>query len=109
MVGWSERRRRVNWTAQSSALCVESLRLRASTPTALSKAAGYNRPTLPEARDMVQFSYFHLMPYAELDEIDRWPVPHKLFDPKIGHRLYHEYLDQMALADELGFSWVGCN
>jgi len=58
---------------------------------------------------MVQFSFFHLMPYAELDEIDRWPVPHRLFDPSIGHHLFGEYLDQMALADELGFDWVGCN
>jgi alkanesulfonate monooxygenase SsuD/methylene tetrahydromethanopterin reductase-like flavin-dependent oxidoreductase (luciferase family) len=62
-----------------------------------------------EAPDMVQFSYFHLMPYPELSEINQWPVPHKLFDPAIGHKLYHEYLDQMALADELGFNWVGCN
>jgi alkanesulfonate monooxygenase SsuD/methylene tetrahydromethanopterin reductase-like flavin-dependent oxidoreductase (luciferase family) len=49
------------------------------------------------------------MPYAVVDEIDRWPVPHRLFDPVKGHELYQQYLDQMALADELGFDWVGCN
>jgi alkanesulfonate monooxygenase SsuD/methylene tetrahydromethanopterin reductase-like flavin-dependent oxidoreductase (luciferase family) len=58
---------------------------------------------------MVQFSYFHLMPYAVVDEVDRWPVPHKMFDPAVGHDLYRQYLDQMELADELGFDWVGCN
>lgn len=58
---------------------------------------------------MVQISFFHLMPYPLLEEREMWPVPHKLFDPEIGHQLYAEYLDQMALADELGFDWVGCN
>lgn len=58
---------------------------------------------------MVKISFFHLMPYAELDAIDRWPVPHRLFDPVRGRELYNAYLDQMALADELGFDWVGCN
>src|SRR4051812_50157841 len=62
-----------------------------------------------EAPPMVQISFFHLMPYAEVEAVDRWPVPHKLFDPVVGQRLYNQYLDQMALADELGFHWVGCN
>src|SRR4051794_18201577 len=61
------------------------------------------------APPMVQISFFHLMPYAEVEAVDRWPVPHKLFDPVVGQRLYNQYLDQMALADELGFHWVGCN
>lgn len=58
---------------------------------------------------MVQFSFFHLMPYPLLQEPTSWPVPHHLFDPVVGHRLYSEYLEEMALAEEMGFDWVGCN
>ena len=38
-----------------------------------------------------------------------WPVAHRLFEPRPAPRPYREYLDQMALTDELGFDWVGCN
>lgn len=49
------------------------------------------------------------MPYTLVDEPAGWPAPHRLFDPVEGHRLYREYLDEMALAEELGFDWIGCN
>ena len=59
---------------------------------------------------------FHLMPYAALDmkERDKHPsawvtLPNKLFDPKIGHELYNRYLDELELADELGFDGVSVN
>ena len=59
---------------------------------------------------MVQISLFHLMPYAHLDAAPRtWPVPHRLLDPTQAHDDYGRYLDQLALADELGWDWVGCN
>jgi alkanesulfonate monooxygenase SsuD/methylene tetrahydromethanopterin reductase-like flavin-dependent oxidoreductase (luciferase family) len=58
---------------------------------------------------MVQFSYFHLMPHPYLEEAPEWPVPHKLFDPERAHGDYQAYVDQMAMAEELGFDWVGCN
>jgi alkanesulfonate monooxygenase SsuD/methylene tetrahydromethanopterin reductase-like flavin-dependent oxidoreductase (luciferase family) len=58
---------------------------------------------------MVQFSYFHLMPHPYLERTPRWPVPHRLFDPVRASEDYQHYLDQMALAEELGFDWVGCN
>src|ERR671929_1244842 len=59
---------------------------------------------------MVQISLFHLMPYAHLDAAPRtWPVPHRLLDPTQAHDDYGCYLDQLALADELGWDWVGCN
>ncbi len=58
---------------------------------------------------MVQFSYFHLMPHPYLEEAVAWPVAHKLFDPARASQDYQAYVDQMALADELGFDWVGCN
>ena len=59
---------------------------------------------------MVQFSLFHLMPYPYLERMPgNWPVPHKLFEPERASVDYQRYLDQMALGDELGFDWVGCN
>ena len=59
---------------------------------------------------------FHLMPYAELDQAaareyrSAWVVlPNTNFDPKVGHRLYNRYLDELELADELGFDGVCIN
>jgi alkanesulfonate monooxygenase SsuD/methylene tetrahydromethanopterin reductase-like flavin-dependent oxidoreductase (luciferase family) len=59
---------------------------------------------------------FHLMPYAalDMDERDRHPsawitLPNSLFDPKIGFELYNRYLDELELADELGFDGVSVN
>lgn len=49
------------------------------------------------------------MPYPFLSEPAGWPVPHKLFDPVQGHKLYCEYLDEMTLAEQLGFDWISCN
>jgi len=59
---------------------------------------------------------FHLMPYAhaDLDAIKRlgtsWMTyPNSYYDPKKGADLYHEYLDQLEFADELGFDGVAVN
>ncbi len=59
---------------------------------------------------------FHLMPYAELDQSaareyrSAWVVlPNTNFDPKVGHRLYNRYLDELELAEELGFDGVVIN
>ncbi|HZU06408.1 MAG TPA: LLM class flavin-dependent oxidoreductase [Chloroflexota bacterium] len=56
------------------------------------------------------FSFFHLMAWPFLDRPPAsWPVSPRYFDPHRGRQLYREYLDQMVLAEELGFDWVGCN
>ncbi len=59
---------------------------------------------------------FHLMPYAALDMKERdqhlsaWiTLPNSLFDPKIGFELYNRYLDELELADELGFDGISVN
>ena len=59
---------------------------------------------------------FHLMPYrhADLDAIEKngsaWVTySNRDYDPKKGADLYHEYLDQMELADRLGFDGVCLN
>jgi alkanesulfonate monooxygenase SsuD/methylene tetrahydromethanopterin reductase-like flavin-dependent oxidoreductase (luciferase family) len=64
----------------------------------------------------MQFFCFHLMPYADLDfkEADKYPsswvvLPNSLFDPVKGAELYHRYLDELELADQLGYDGVCVN
>jgi alkanesulfonate monooxygenase SsuD/methylene tetrahydromethanopterin reductase-like flavin-dependent oxidoreductase (luciferase family) len=64
----------------------------------------------------VKLHLFHLMPYRPLPadfhrhERSIWvDIPLRYFDPALGHEVYHEYLDQLALADELGFDGVCVN
>jgi alkanesulfonate monooxygenase SsuD/methylene tetrahydromethanopterin reductase-like flavin-dependent oxidoreductase (luciferase family) len=64
----------------------------------------------------MQFFTFHLMPYDRLPEdFDKqyesaWTwVPNALYDPQHGGELYNRYLDELVLADELGFDGVCVN
>ena len=64
----------------------------------------------------MKFFFFHLMPYADLDlDYDKkhnsaWiTLPNTYFDPEKGHALYNRYLDEMELADQLGFDGVCVN
>jgi alkanesulfonate monooxygenase SsuD/methylene tetrahydromethanopterin reductase-like flavin-dependent oxidoreductase (luciferase family) len=64
----------------------------------------------------VKIFNFHLMPYAhaDLDAVRRlgtsWVTyPNSYYDPKKGADLYHQYLDQLEYADELGFYGVAVN
>ncbi len=64
----------------------------------------------------MKFTAFHLMSYPLLpDDFKRkyrsvWvDIPRDLYDPRVGHRIYNEYLDQLELADRLGFDGVGVN
>ena len=58
---------------------------------------------------------FHLMPWDRLgDEIDKFPsvwthLPNSYYDPQHGHELYNRYLDELLLAEELGFDGVCVN
>lgn len=59
---------------------------------------------------------FHLMPYAhaDLDAIKKngtaWlTYSNAHYDPVLGAELYHQYLDQLCFADELGFDGVAVN
>jgi hypothetical protein len=61
----------------------------------------------------MKFFNFHLMPYRHVDlaAIERngsaWVTfSNRHYDPQQGAELYHEYLDQMELADRLGFDGV---
>jgi alkanesulfonate monooxygenase SsuD/methylene tetrahydromethanopterin reductase-like flavin-dependent oxidoreductase (luciferase family) len=64
----------------------------------------------------MKLHFFHLMPYRFLPEDFKqryrsvWvDIPKHLYDPVAGHGLYHEYLDQLLLADELGFDGICVN
>jgi alkanesulfonate monooxygenase SsuD/methylene tetrahydromethanopterin reductase-like flavin-dependent oxidoreductase (luciferase family) len=56
---------------------------------------------------------FHLMPYPALPEDYDGPAwitcPNQLFDPTVGTEIYNRYLDELVLADELGFDGVCIN
>ena len=65
---------------------------------------------------MVQFYYFHLMPWPYLPEdFDRrhataWVTfSNRHYDPQRGHLLYNEYLDEMEYAEKLGYDGLGVN
>lgn len=56
------------------------------------------------------------MPYRHLPEDFRekhrsvWvDIPRDLYDPRLGHHLYNEYLDELELADQMGFDGIGVN
>ena len=59
---------------------------------------------------------FHLMPWDRLpadfatkyESAWTW-LPNSLYDPEHGHELYNRYLDELILADELGFDGVCVN
>ncbi|MGH6709288.1 MAG: LLM class flavin-dependent oxidoreductase [Bradyrhizobium sp.] len=64
----------------------------------------------------MKFFFFHLMPYADLDlnydqkHDSAWvTLPNSYFDPKVGHRLYNRYLDELEYAETVGFDGVCVN
>jgi alkanesulfonate monooxygenase SsuD/methylene tetrahydromethanopterin reductase-like flavin-dependent oxidoreductase (luciferase family) len=64
----------------------------------------------------MNFFAFHLMPWDRLpkdfdEKYDSaWTtLPNSLYDPQHGNTLYNRYLDELVLADELGFDGVCVN
>ncbi len=64
----------------------------------------------------MKFTWFHLMPYRYLpdDFTEKYhsvwvDIPRDLYDPRIGHQLYNEYLDSLEFADRMGFDGLGVN
>src|SRR5215469_4236211 len=64
----------------------------------------------------MKFTWFHLMPYRFLPDDFKekyrsvWvDIPRRLYDPKVGHKLYNDYLDQLEFADSVGFDGLGVN
>ncbi|MCB1208209.1 MAG: LLM class flavin-dependent oxidoreductase, partial [Verrucomicrobiales bacterium] len=64
----------------------------------------------------MKFVWFNLMPWPDLPDDFRenhrsvWvDIDSKLFDPERANSLYHEYMDQLEFADEMGFDGIGVN
>lgn len=64
----------------------------------------------------MKFYCFHLMPYSKLElnaakkYNSAWiTLPNSYYDPKHGPELYNRYIDELVLADKLGFDGVGVN
>jgi alkanesulfonate monooxygenase SsuD/methylene tetrahydromethanopterin reductase-like flavin-dependent oxidoreductase (luciferase family) len=61
----------------------------------------------------MEFFAFNLMPWPHLPDDYAGPawidVPNRLFDPERGHALYNRYLDELELAEPLGFDGVVVN
>ncbi len=64
----------------------------------------------------MRFNLFHLMPYQFLpDDFEEkydtasLTLPNGIFDPVKGHELYNRYLDELELAEELGFDSICVN
>jgi alkanesulfonate monooxygenase SsuD/methylene tetrahydromethanopterin reductase-like flavin-dependent oxidoreductase (luciferase family) len=64
----------------------------------------------------VKFCWFNLMPWPHLPDDFReknrsvWvDIDSKLFDPEVANGVYHEYMDQLEFADEVGFDGIGVN
>lgn len=64
----------------------------------------------------MKFHWFHLMPYQQLPEDftekhrSVWvDVPRDLYDPAQGNRMYHEYLDELEFADQMGYDGICVN
>ena len=64
----------------------------------------------------MKFFNFHLMPYAhaDLDAIaahgSAWlTFSNAHYDPQKGAELYHDYLEQLEFADQLGFDGICLN
>jgi alkanesulfonate monooxygenase SsuD/methylene tetrahydromethanopterin reductase-like flavin-dependent oxidoreductase (luciferase family) len=36
-------------------------------------------------------------------------IPRRLYNSKLGHRIYNDYLDQLEFADRRGFDGIGVN
>ena len=60
--------------------------------------------------------WFHLMPYTRLPEdfAEKHPsvwvdIDSRLFDPTVAHELYHEFIDELTHAADVGFDGVCVN
>src|SRR4029077_8405186 len=81
-----------------------------------SSHGGSSRSPPIEGRGDMEIFFFHLMPWPYIPEDFKsryrssWVVlPNSYYDPVAGHRIYREYLAQLAPADELGFDAVCVN
>jgi alkanesulfonate monooxygenase SsuD/methylene tetrahydromethanopterin reductase-like flavin-dependent oxidoreductase (luciferase family) len=57
----------------------------------------------------VKASFFVSLPYGPVREpVASWPVPNRLFEPEQAVAAAEAHLEEVELADALGFDWIGC-
>jgi alkanesulfonate monooxygenase SsuD/methylene tetrahydromethanopterin reductase-like flavin-dependent oxidoreductase (luciferase family) len=65
--------------------------------------------------DRLRFNVMHFMPYVHLPENHKdfkstWvSFPNEYYDPEKGHELYQRYIEQLVLADRLGYDAIVLN
>ena len=64
----------------------------------------------------MKFTWFNLMPWPYMPDDFReknrsvWvDIPNTMYDPRKGHFVYHQYMDQLEYAESVGFDGIGCN
>src|SRR5262245_63446301 len=64
----------------------------------------------------MKFTWFHLMPWPHMPDDFRqkhrsvWvDLPNRMYEPELGHGIYHQYLDQLEFAEQVGFDGIGVN
>ncbi len=59
----------------------------------------------------MKVSFFCTNRYSSREALDHpeWPVPRALYEPEAGLRSLEESLEQVRLAEELGFDWISCS
>ena len=64
----------------------------------------------------MKFTWFHLMPWPHMPYDFRqkhrsvWvDLPSRMYEPELGHGIYHQYLDQLEFAESVGFDGIGVN
>jgi len=65
-------------------------------------------------RNRLEFFMFHLMPWPYIppgeDLESTWvTLPNSHYDPKVGHRVYTEYLEQLIACEKLGYDGIIVN
>jgi alkanesulfonate monooxygenase SsuD/methylene tetrahydromethanopterin reductase-like flavin-dependent oxidoreductase (luciferase family) len=57
----------------------------------------------------VKFSVFNGVPYGAIKGHPRgWPVPNDFFETERGPQAYAECIEEVEMADDLGFDWIAC-
>ena len=69
---------------------------------------------MSKPENKLDFYAFHLMPYPYIppgEEIEStWvTLSNRHYDPKVGHRLYNEYLEQLVAAERFGYDGLCVN
>ena len=54
-------------------------------------------------------SFLVSLPYGQVrEQVSAWPSPNRLFDTEQAVTTVETHLEEVELADSLGFDWIGC-